>query len=154
MTDEVIEDVAQLLLRPDPVDAFGVARPRWRGQLQGRVRKHDRDTGTLRTTIDLAPGNCRQAGHFRIGVEPGLLFDDGDHRADVLRCGIDVQRCEAGIDVGDPTRSVSDVARHQTIEQGVRLGRPDGRLFDLGSGAASGEHDRSAHCRRETGCRY
>ena len=61
--DEVLEELAQLLLGPRRVDALAVAAAVGRAQLQRGVHQQPRHAGALGAAVDLLPGDLRQAGH-------------------------------------------------------------------------------------------
>lgn len=109
--DEVVEHLAQFALGAHLSDALGVGGAGGGAQVEGSVDQEARDVGLCSAAVDFFAGDAAQARHLRVGLEVGLLLDDGDDGAEVVWRWVEGLGLEGGLDVGGPAGAVGDVGR-------------------------------------------
>ena len=121
LADEVLEQVAQLLLAARGADPLAPGAAVRRSQLQGGLDQERRYPGALGAAIDFRARDPAETGHRGVGAKRRLLLGDGKHRADVGETGLEPQGVERGVDVDRPAWAIGDARRQQRGDAGAHL---------------------------------
>ncbi len=111
--EEVVEDLTQLLLGAHPGQPLLVGLAVGRLEAQRGVHQKTRNMQAVRAPLDLLPGDLRQAGHRRRGLEGRFLHRHGQHGTEVFVAGRNRQGAERRLDIRRPAIAIRNVGRHQ-----------------------------------------
>ena len=111
--DEIVECLAQFLLRARRGQALAVGAAIGRLDIQRRADQERRHVQLAGTTLDLAGGDPAQAGHRRVDLVGGLLLGHRQHRTEILVAGVDLLGGKGRVDIAGPPLAIAHRGRHQ-----------------------------------------
>ena len=144
--NEVLEQLAQVLLGPGLIEALAVAHAVWRANAERRAYHELRNAMTRRSRLNFATRDGRQPRHGGIDQKVRFLLRHRQYRANVLGRRRHVQRLEGGKDVDRPTWPIHDFRRHQPLDlRAYRIGIDGARSLRESTARKHCQYRRTGH---------